>query len=101
MVDFNTEDLIPYSRATEVLPGRPSYQSLHRYALKGRLGVKLESALICGRRHTSKRLFVEFLERINAVINGESAPPVSHDRTPRQRRASHDRATTKLASMKV
>jgi Protein of unknown function (DUF1580) len=101
MVDIDNEQLIPFSKATHLLPGNPSYPTLHRYVFKGRHGVKLESVIICGRRYTSRRLYIEFVERVNAIISGKSPLPTPQERTPRQRRVSHERATAKLSRMQV
>jgi hypothetical protein len=101
MVDIFREEPVSFSEAARILPGRPSFQSLHRWGTKGRCGVRLESVLIGGRRYTSREAFGRFVERLTAIANGESATETSGDRTPRQRRADHNRATEQLEKLRI
>jgi hypothetical protein len=101
MVDVFREEPISFAQAPTILPGRPSFQSLHRWATKGRRGVRLESVLIGGRRYTTREAFFRFVERLTAIADGEAATELTISRSSRQRRADHDRATAQLENLKI
>ena len=81
MIDLEHERLLSFSEAAATLPGRPNTCTLHRWRLRGCRGVKLETALVGGRRVTSREALQRFSDRTIAAATGEQ----SAGRTPRQR----------------
>lgn len=64
MINADTEQLIPFVDAPEVIPGHPDLSQVYRWAMRGLRGVKLEFIRIGGRRFTSK----EALNRFYAAL---------------------------------
>jgi len=69
-IDIATEKLIGFGESGK-LPGKPSYQSLRRWADEGKLSpvtsrkVRLENVYIGGIRHTSQEAYVRFIAELN------------------------------------
>jgi hypothetical protein len=64
------------------MPGGAVHAStVHRWRLKGVRGVKLETIMRGGIRHTSREAIERFFSSTTAAANGEPAPT----RTPKQR----------------
>lgn len=70
----------------------PSPATLHRWRLRGRYGVRLETFLRGGRRFTTRDAVELFFERIAAIADGDK-PPV---RTRRQRERDIAQASKRL-----
>lgn len=68
MIDMDREELIRLTEA--VFPGRPHYCTKVRWATRGVRGVRLETVLLGGVRHTS----AEAIQRFHAKINGAPQP---------------------------
>jgi len=92
-IDISTEDIVTLSAAAKSLPGRPSVATVWRWRVRGVRGIKLETILIGGTRHTSKQALQRFADRLTA-LDGE---PVSI-RTPHRREAEIARAERDLAA---
>jgi hypothetical protein len=88
MIDLLTETIFPVSEAPEYIPGHPSKGSCWRWVLKGVGGVKLESAVIGGKRFTSHEAIQRFVDRRTAAADGDPAPSL----TSRQREREISRA---------
>jgi len=88
MIDLLTETIFPVSEGPKHIPGRPSKASCWRWVLQGVGGVKLESALIGGKRFTSHEAIQRFVDRRTAATD-HNAPP---SMTSRQRDCEIDRA---------
>lgn len=92
-IDIQSENLLNFSQAAKILPGRPHISTIHRWRLRGVGGVKLESCLVGGRRFTSREALQRFASATTAAANGE--PPTIH--TPRQQERSIRKAEEDLA----
>lgn len=88
MIDLSTETIFPVSEAPKHIPGRPSKASCWRWVLQGVGGIKLESILIGGKRHTSFEAVQRFCDRRTAAADGGTSPA----RTPRQRERAIEQA---------
>jgi hypothetical protein len=80
-IDISSEALLSLNDAAKSLPGRPHISTLHRWRLRGVRGIRLETALLGGRRFTSVEALERFSAAITAAADGEPPPT----RTPRQR----------------
>lgn len=92
MIDLFGEQVITLAEASQLLPTRPTLQTLWRWRQKGVRGARLETALIGGRRVTS----VESLQRFFAATSGTAEAPVTITKTNRQREAEIRRAEEEL-----
>ena len=90
MIPIDTEKPITLAEATSFIPGiggkTVHYQTVHRWAIKGLRGVKLETVVLGGRRCTSVEAIQRFAERITMSRDRQIAPPAS----TRKRKLSHD-----------
>jgi Protein of unknown function (DUF1580) len=93
MIDFTIERLIEIKEAPSFIPGKPHLASVYRWFGKGVRGVKLETALVGGRRFTSREAVQRFVDR----LSNERGDAVQV-RTPRQRTAAAERANAELES---
>ncbi|MCC9608553.1 DUF1580 domain-containing protein [Blastopirellula sp. JC732] len=91
-IEISSESLLSFAEAARRLPGRPNISTLHRWRLHGIRGVKLESALIGGRRYTSVEALERFSMRMTSVAEGKPIPL----RSERQRQKAIDRAMGKV-----
>ena len=100
MIDVASEQLVILTKAPSHIPGRPHLATVYRWFQKGvRGGVKLETALVGGRRFTSVEAIQRFVERLSggdgaAHGGGNSQPP----RTPTQRERASSKASAELAA---
>jgi hypothetical protein len=91
--DAHGESLISIPDACEIIPGRPHLATVYRWMVKGvRGGIRLETALVGGRRFTSREAIQRFVDR----LSGERGDAV-HVRTPRQRQRAAAKANDELA----
>ena len=74
MIDIQTEQLVPISKAASCLPGKVHRSTLERWRLHGRRGVKLETILIGGQRFTSREAIGRFVAGVTAAADGAPAP---------------------------
>ena len=98
MIDTEAETVISFADARSAFPGidrRLSLATLHRWRLNGVRGVKLETVLIGGLRHTSR----EAIDRMIVAQNADDAPVAAI--TPTQRRKQSEAARTELERMGV
>jgi hypothetical protein len=65
MIDIEKEQLRLLTKASADVPGNPHISTLIRWALRGLKGIKLETALVGGRRFTSVEAIQRFLVRLN------------------------------------
>jgi len=67
MIDIHTEKLVDFQEATRLFPKRsgkhPHLATLHRWALDGSKGVRLEFVRMGSRRVTSVEAIQRFLDR--------------------------------------
>jgi len=73
-IDPAKETLIKLNKAGEIVPGHPTICTLWRWYQEGVNGVRLETALVGGRRFTSREAIHRFIERGTAARDGEPAP---------------------------
>ncbi|MCR9115793.1 MAG: DUF1580 domain-containing protein [bacterium] len=59
------EDFVPFSKAPQLLPGRPHISTLHRWRIRGLKGVKLQTILVGGRRYVSKDELLRFVNQLS------------------------------------
>jgi hypothetical protein len=93
MIDVTSESLISISEATLLIPGRPHLATLYRWFQRGvRGGIKLETALVGGRRFTSREAVQRFVDR----LSGDRGNAV-RVRTPHPRHRAAEKANDELA----
>lgn len=65
---FDPQDpLLELREAAAIVPGRPSYSTVWRWATKGTAGVVLETLCVGGQRFTNKAALQRFFERRTAA----------------------------------
>ncbi len=93
MIDLASESLIGIKEAAKLIPGHPDLSTIYRWFQTGvRGGIKLETALVGGRRFTSREAVQRFVDR----LSGERGDAVKV-RTPRQRERAATKANDELA----
>jgi Protein of unknown function (DUF1580) len=91
--EVHGESLISIPDACKIIPGRPHLATVYRWFTRGvRGGIKLETALVGGRRFTSREAVQRFVDR----LSGERGDAVKV-RTPRQRERAAAKANDELA----
>lgn len=92
-IDPTKETLVTFSDARCAFPGgrRVSLATLHRWRLSGVRGVKLETCLVGGRRHTSREAVDRFIVAGNSSDAPQTAPTFSS--VQRQKMSVAARAT--------
>ena len=65
-------DYLTLSQAAKTLPGRPHLSTLHRWRQRGVRGIKLQTALVGGRRYTTRAWLDEFIDAITAAADGDA-----------------------------
>ena len=97
MIDLHTDSLLPISRVPmwmESKSGTRVHKStVHRWHLRGCRGVKLETLMVGGVRHTSHEALERFFQLVTAA--NESMPSVS-GRLDHAGSRSHQRAAQEL-----
>lgn len=68
---MDCQKYITLSQAAALLPGRPHLSTLHRWRLGGIRGVRLQTALVGGRRFTTRQWLDEFIAKTTAAADGE------------------------------
>ena len=81
MVDVLSEYMVTLTEATRIIPGRPCSSSIWRWYQHGCRGIKLETAIVGGRRFTSREAIERFVRRTTEARNGS---PINS--TPSRRR---------------
>lgn len=81
MVKFDTEQAIPFPKASKSIIGHPSLATLHRWRTRGVRGHRLETFLLGGRRYVTRAAIAKF---IAACTSGADGEPTAQ-RTSRQR----------------
>jgi hypothetical protein len=91
----DSQALITFQEAAKILPGRPHYSTLWRWATSGLDGVRLRSVRVGRKRATTVAWLMEFFQR--------REPPDASDRprTQRQRERAIQRAERELEHMGV
>jgi hypothetical protein len=84
MIDLLTETIFPVSEAPKHIPGRPSKASCWRWVLQGVGGVKLESAVIGGKRFTSHEAIQRFVDRRTAATDDNAPPSLTSPKRERE-----------------
>ena len=88
-IDLSMENPITLSKASRNVPGGPVHVStIHRWRLKGCRGVRLETFLRGGIRHTTLEAIERFFAATTAVADGDSPTSL----TSRQREREISRA---------
>lgn len=81
-IDLATETQIALAKAAQTLPGGAVHVStIHRWRMKGCRGVRLETFLRGGVRHTTREAIERFFAATTAAADGDATPV----RTSRQR----------------
>ncbi len=81
-IDLTTETPITLAKAAQTLPGGAVHVStVHRWRMKGCRGVRLETFLRGGVRHTTQAAIERFFAATTAAADGDTSPV----RTSRQR----------------
>jgi hypothetical protein len=92
MLDPFAEEMLTAVEAAKLIPGRPDSCTVWRWMTRGVRGQKLESLICNGARRTNRTAIREFLARITAEANGESAPAKVRTSRQRKRRIEADEA---------
>jgi hypothetical protein len=88
-IDLSEETPITLAEAARTLPGGAVHVStIHRWRLKGCRGVRLETFLRGGIRHTTDAAVARFFAATTAAADGDIPPTL----TPRQREREISRA---------
>ena len=93
MIDIHTESLIAIKDIPAHLPGRVHIASGWRWIQRGCRGVKLETAMIGGKRYGSPESLQRFAELTTAAADGTSTVKAS---TPSAARKRHERGNREL-----
>ena len=99
MIEIHSETLIRIADVPrwteELLRNRVHKSTVHRWFRRGCRGVKLETLMVGGIRHTSEEALDRFFNRVTAVSGGDEA---SSRHLGRVSTRSHLRAAQELAS---
>lgn len=86
MIDIASETVVTLTQATGHVPARgkrkkPAVSTLHRWALRGVKGIRLETLMVGATRCTSIEAIQRFCERVTEAVDGPtlSASPRSDD----------------------
>lgn len=92
MVDILSEDTVTLTEASKIIPGRPHSSTIWRWHQHGCRGIKLETAVIGGRRFTSREAIERFVQKTTDARNG-----IDSNRAPsRKRQAAIEAAEAEL-----
>lgn len=98
-VDILNEDVVSLNDAAKILPNRPHVSTMWRWYKRGVRGIRLETAVLGGKRYTSKEAIQRFVERTTeAHDRGGAAPTKPINETMRQRRAAIEKAERELSA---
>lgn len=92
-IDIQSESLLSLPKAAQLYDVHLS--TVHRWRLRGNLGVKLETVRIGGKRLTSHEALNRFHERVTAAADGETVPR-SESNTARKKQL--DKVDAELAA---
>ncbi len=96
-VDILNEDVVSLADAAKLLPTRPHVSTMWRWHRRGVRGIRLETAVLGGKRYTSREAIQRFVSRTTeAHDRGGAAPAKLIHETMRQRRAAIERAERDL-----
>lgn len=98
MIDIQNETPVQFSDAPKHVPGRPHIATIHRWRLRGVRGVKLESALVGGKRFTTLEAIERFIDATTAAADGEPAPRAESNKA-RERRLARIEAELQQAGI--
>ena len=88
-IDLANETPITLAKAAQTLPGGAVHVStIHRWRMKGCRGVRLETFLRGGVRHTTREAIERFFAATTAAADGDTSPV----RTSRQRERAMQQA---------
>jgi hypothetical protein len=93
MIEVHTEHLLNLRQAAASLPTRPNLSTIFRWMQRGCRGIRLETILIGGTRHTSTEALQRFFEATTAAADGQPIP----SRTNRRRDTDVATAEKELA----
>jgi hypothetical protein len=99
MIDIHEETVIPVREIPARIPDNPrtgkkvNLATVFRWSQRGVRGIKLETILIGGTRHSSLEALQRFSDRATAVADGATSAIVS---TPPARRKAHEKASREL-----
>ena len=97
-IDILNEDIVSMTEARQFLRTRPHPSTIWRWYKRGVRGVKLETAVLGGRRVTSKEAIQRFVDATTAAHDaGAASPAIPIHETLRRRRAAIARAERELA----
>ncbi len=93
-IDLTTETPITFAKAARTLPGGAVHVStIHRWRMRGCRGVRLETFLRGGVRHTTREAIERFFAATTAAADGDATPV----RTSKQRDKAIRAAERELA----
>ncbi len=92
-IDITSDTLIPVSEIPSHLPGKVHVATVWRWIQRGCRGVRLETCLIGGRRHSSIEALQTFVDQTTAAADNTSTVTAS---TPSARRKAHKKANQEL-----
>ncbi len=90
-IDLTTETPITLAEAARTLPGGAVHVStIHRWRMKGVRGVRLETFLRGGVRHTSREAIERFFDATTAAADGASATTCESSQREKSIRAAEN-----------
>jgi hypothetical protein len=66
-MDIFAEHPLTIPQACQIIPGRPVSTTVHRWSKRGIRGVRLQTALIGGRRYTSREAIRRFIAELSGL----------------------------------
>ena len=66
------EELMSISEASRLLPNNPGAETIWCWRTKGIRGVRLETALVGGRRYVTRKAIEEFIQRLTEAAEQRS-----------------------------
>lgn len=85
MIDIQNEPLLSLTKAAQT--DHVHVSTVHRWRLRGILGIKLETIRIGGKRMTSREALQRFHERVTTAADGEPTARTESDRARERRLA--------------
>lgn len=79
-IDVFSDELLTFKDAAKLLPGRPHFLTLHRWAKEGLRGVFLQTVLIGNVRYTTRAAMNEFFTQSAQPTSGQFRPKAKQQR---------------------
>jgi hypothetical protein len=74
VIDAFADELLTFKQAVALIPGRPHFFTIHRWAREGVRGHRLETVRIAGQRYTTREALNRFFQATADTTAGNSQP---------------------------